>query len=68
MDLIKDVFAEVFELFPDPLVHLGGESLHPSCLHNSKQKLNDDMKKLKVKESDIESSLAYRKQQRKILK
>lgn len=23
-DLVKDVFEEVFKLFPDPLIHLGG--------------------------------------------
>ena len=40
LTLIKEVFAEVFELFPDPIVHLGGESLEPACIDKIKPKLS----------------------------
>ena len=33
--LVKDVFKEVFELFSDPVVHLGGDPLAFYCLKKS---------------------------------
>ena len=32
--LVKEVFAEVFDIFPDPLVHLGGDEVVLTCLTN----------------------------------
>lgn len=33
-ELVKEVFKEVFELFPDPYVHLGGDEVTLTCLAN----------------------------------
>ena len=33
-ELLSDVFAEIFTLFPDPLVHLGGDEVVLTCLTN----------------------------------
>ena len=32
--LIKEVFAEIFQLFADPVVHLGGDEVVLTCLTN----------------------------------
>ena len=73
LTLMKEVFAEVFELFPDPVVHLGGEPLDTRCIDLVKSKLTSaEMKKLGSSNSDkgyIEvGNIEYRKEQRKILK
>jgi len=61
-ELIKDIFAEIFTLFPDPLVHLGGDEVVLTCLSNK----TEFTKAEKIEENEIE--LAYRKKQRKMLK
>lgn len=32
--LMKEVFAEVFDIFPDPIVHLGGDEVVLTCFEN----------------------------------
>jgi hexosaminidase len=32
--LVREVFAEIFKIFPDPLVHLGGDEVVLTCLAN----------------------------------
>ena len=32
--LVKEVFAEIFSLFADPVVHLGGDEVVLTCLSN----------------------------------
>lgn len=32
--LVKEVFTEIFDLFPDPVVHLGGDEVVLTCLTN----------------------------------
>lgn len=35
--LLKEIFEEIFMLFPDPYVHLGGEMTVLACLSNLTQ-------------------------------
>lgn len=32
--LIREVFAEIFDIFPDPYVHVGGDEVKLICLTN----------------------------------
>lgn len=32
--LVKEVFTEIFTLFPDPFVHLGGDEVMLTCTEN----------------------------------
>jgi N-acetyl-beta-hexosaminidase len=60
--LVKDVFTEVFELFPDPYVHLGGDEVVLVCLTNKTEFIAAE----KIVENEIE--LQYRRKQRRMLK
>lgn len=68
LDLVKEVFAEVFKLFPDPYVHLGGESLSEKCVEEGKKNISEEVKVLKGNKKTVENHLSYRQEQRKILK
>ena len=61
-ELVKEVFAEIFTLFPDPLVHLGGDEVVLTCLTNK----TEFTKAENIQEHQIE--MTYRKKQRKMLK
>ncbi len=32
--LVREVFSEILDIFPDPLVHLGGDEVALTCLAN----------------------------------
>lgn len=32
--LVKEVFAEIFDIFSDPMVHLGGDEVVLACFAN----------------------------------
>ncbi len=32
--LVKEVFAEIIDIFPDPILHLGGDEVVLTCLQN----------------------------------
>lgn len=32
--LVKEVFAEIIDIFPDPIIHLGGDEVVLTCLKN----------------------------------
>lgn len=32
--LVKEVFAEIIDIFPDPIVHFGGDEVVLACLQN----------------------------------
>jgi N-acetyl-beta-hexosaminidase len=56
------VFAEIIDIFPDPVVHLGGDEVVLTCLQNK----TEFVKKENIQERDIERH--YRRKQHKIIK
>lgn len=40
--LVKEVFAEIFDIFPDPIVHLGGDEVVLTCLSNKTEFLHKE--------------------------
>ena len=60
--LVKEVFAEIISIFPDPIIHLGGDEVVLTCLQNK----TNFMAQEKIREREIE--LQYRKKQRKIIR
>jgi N-acetyl-beta-hexosaminidase len=61
-EMVRDIFKEIFLLFPDPLVHLGGDEVSLACLANA----TDFVKLENITPDQIEPH--YRKKQKKILK
>ena len=60
--LVKEVFAEIIDIFPDPIIHLGGDEVVLTCLQNK----TEFVKLEGIKEHDIERH--YRRKQHKIIK
>jgi hexosaminidase len=65
--LVKEVFAEIMEIFPDPVLHLGGDEVALRCLVNKTQLMASEREQLKSG-TPAEFELYYRRRQHKIIK
>lgn len=46
-NLIKEVFSEIIEIFPDPVLHLGGDEVALRCMVNRTQLMAAERDQLK---------------------
>ena len=60
--LVKEVFAEIIDIFPDPIIHCGGDEVVLTCLQNK----TEFVKQEGIKDNGVERH--YRRKQHKIIK
>lgn len=61
--LVKEVFEEINDIFPDPIVHFGGDEVSLSCLKHRKEVVTKE----NVTNTPQEFELYYRREQHKIM-
>lgn len=61
--LVREVFEEINDIFPDPIVHFGGDEVSLSCLKNRSEVTLKD----KIENNPQAFELGYRRKQHKIM-